>query len=177
MTWKRNVLGINFSCRIGVCTHIIWPWFLFDCNLKLNRRRFSIVIWSCQEYLSNYCLTHIGALFAELTKTVPSLHMHRYLSAINRNSNGKSWCFFFQIMQINEAMYAYIKKEVYHWTLECFSYLFSCLGYSSSTISYTISRCLASPTAMSCSMERGYRSSQFSKEGTDIDILRVTVFK
>ena len=33
---------------------------------------------------------HIGTLFAKLTKTVLPLHMHRYLSAINRNSNGKN---------------------------------------------------------------------------------------
>ena len=57
----------------------------------------------------------IGTLFAESTKTVLSLHMHRYLSAINRNSNGKSYV---------------PKKEVYHGTLEFFSYLFSNFVYS-----------------------------------------------
>ena len=48
---------------------------------------------------------HIGTLFAKLTKTAPSLHMHRYLSAINSNEE----LTFFQTMQIKEAMY--IKKK------------------------------------------------------------------
>ena len=39
---------------------------------------------------NNTVYIHIGTLFAKLTKTVLSLHMHRYLSAINRDSNGKS---------------------------------------------------------------------------------------
>ena len=56
-----------------ICIHIRWRWRSLYTDITV--------------YI------HIGTLFAKLTKTVLSLHMHRYLSAINRNSHGKSWLF------------------------------------------------------------------------------------
>ena len=60
-------------------------WFLFTCR---HSTLYFEVMWDDHCYTTVYM--YIGALFAELTKTVLSLHMHRYLSAINRNNNGKS---------------------------------------------------------------------------------------
>ena len=96
---------------------------------------------------------HIGTLFAGLTETVPSLRMHRHLSAINRNSNGNGVESDIFSNYADKRSYVH-KKEVYHGTLECLSSLFSCFvySYSSSIISYTISRCLTSPTGKSCSV-------------------------
>ena len=120
-------LHFQFCCQImkNCLDHVnqnhnfLLLWYEWPRSLKISGS-FPFIL------LVNKVYIHIGTLFAELTKTVPSLHMHRYLSAINSNNNGKSWRF---SNYADERSYDH-KKEVYHGTLECFSYLFSCCVYS-----------------------------------------------
>ena len=62
------------------------------CNFRYGAI-FSVTGRFCPTTKISTVYIHIGALFAKLTKTVLSLQMHRYLSAINRNSNEKSLLF------------------------------------------------------------------------------------
>ena len=111
MTWNLNVVCMYSAIMCGAMhqSHLTKYKINVTIQHQCHNSRTDVIkqlVWSHGVYSYRY----------------PSLHMHRYFSAINRNSNGKkSW----------RLYKSYVHKiEVFHGTLEFISYQFSCCVFS-----------------------------------------------